>query len=45
MWGILLVDLANHVSLAYENHYGMNREEARARVREGFDAQWNAPVD
>ena len=45
IWGIALVDLARHISRAYEQ---MGKGEAAAmldRIREGFDAEWNHATD
>jgi hypothetical protein len=44
-WGIALVDLARHISRAYEQ---MGKGEATAmldRIREGFDAEWSQATD
>ena len=43
-WGLLLVDIANHVANAYQSE-GRDRAEALARIRELFDAEWNQPTD
>jgi hypothetical protein len=39
-WGILLVDLARHVANAYGGQQGA--AQALARVKAGFDAEWDA---
>jgi hypothetical protein len=44
-WGIMLVDLAHHVANAYEQGAGLDRSEVLARIREGFDAEWESPTD
>ncbi len=44
-WGIMLVDLARHVASAYEEGAGMDRSEALARIREGFNAEWESSTD
>jgi hypothetical protein len=44
-WGIMLVDLANHVANAYEQSAGLDRSEVLARIREGFDAEWESATD
>lgn len=44
-WGILLVDLARHVARAYEEGTGRPADDALARVRAGFDAEWSEPTD
>ena len=43
-WGLLLVDIARHASLAYERE-GRDRAEALARIRKAFDAEWSSPTD
>ena len=43
-WGLLFVDLARHVAYAYEQQ-GMSGEDTLWRIREMFDAEWNAPTD
>jgi hypothetical protein len=44
-WGLLLVDLARHISRAYEQSEGRSADEVLARLREGFDAEWSSPTD
>jgi len=44
-WGLLLVDLARHVANAYAIAEGRDRAETLARVKAGFDAEWNKPTD
>jgi hypothetical protein len=44
-WGIMLVDLAKHIAAAYEQTTGMAYTEALGRVREGFEAEWEAGTD
>jgi len=44
-WGIMLVDLAKHVSRAYEQSGKMDESEALKRIRQGFDAEWSVPTD
>ena len=41
----MLVDLAHHVANAYEQGAGTDRLEALARIREGFDAEWESSTD
>lgn len=43
-WGLLLVDLARHVSKAYTQQ-GWSEQEALARIKMGFDAEWESPTD
>jgi hypothetical protein len=44
-WGVMLVDLARHVANAYALRAGVSREEAMARIRKGFDIEWQSPTD
>lgn len=44
-WGLLLVDIARHASLAYEADGRMDASAALARIRSLFDAEWDAPTD
>jgi hypothetical protein len=44
-WGMMLVDLARHVANAYSHTQGKDRSETLARIREGFDAEWESPTD
>jgi hypothetical protein len=44
-WGIMLVDLARHVANAYEQTKGKNKISVLARIREGFDVEWESPTD
>jgi hypothetical protein len=44
-WGIMLVDLANHIANAYEQADGMNRVTTLKRLRDGFDAEWETATD
>ena len=40
-WGVVLVDLARHLSRAYEQSVTHGSSEALSRIRAGFDAEWN----
>ena len=42
-WGLMLVDLAMHVSRAYAAK-GITAEAALSRIRECFDAEWKHPT-
>lgn len=42
-WGILLVDLARHVAVAYSKR-GIDEGAARAKIREAFQAEWDHPT-
>jgi hypothetical protein len=44
-WGIMLVDLAKHVADAYEKTSGQPVAEVLARIRAGFDAEWETATD
>lgn len=43
-WGIMLVDLANHVAKIYESK-GLNREKAFQRIIEALTAELKSPTD
>jgi hypothetical protein len=43
-WGLLLVDLARHISLAYESQ-GRNAGTVLRRIRDGLDMEWGHPTD
>jgi hypothetical protein len=43
-WGLMLVDLAKHVALAYEAK-GLNSTEALARIKAAMEAEWTSPTD
>ena len=38
-WGVMLVDLANHVANAYAKQ-GYDREQALEDIKQAFDAEW-----
>jgi hypothetical protein len=44
-WGLLLVDLARHIANAYEQTEGRDSTEVLARIRDAFEAEWQAPTD
>lgn len=44
-WGLMLVDLARHVAAAYQQLEGRDLSHVLERIKEGFDAEWNAPTD
>ena len=44
-WGILLVDLAKHVSNAYEQTKGKSHQSTLKRIKEGFEAEWANETD
>lgn len=45
LWGIALVDIARHVAKAYALDGVKSENEALARIREVFDAEWSSPTD
>ena len=44
-WGLMLVDLARHIAAAVHHDAGADKNEVLARIKEGFDAEWNHPTD
>lgn len=44
-WGLLLVDLARHLAVAYVQAHGGDADAVLARIKAGFDAEWIAPTD
>jgi hypothetical protein len=44
-WGMMLVDLARHVASAYQQLEGRDLDDTLARIKKGFDAEWNYPTD
>jgi hypothetical protein len=44
-WGIMLVDLANHVAAAYAQSRGDYPGHVLARIKQGFDAEWSNATD
>lgn len=44
-WGVMLVDLAKHIANAYSQAQGIRSEDALARIRAGFDAEWGSSTD
>lgn len=44
-WGIMLVDLSNHIASAYQQSTGRDHREVLQRIREGFDAEWGSSTD
>ncbi len=44
-WGILLVDVARHVAAGLAAKSGADEQATLARIREGFDVEWEAPTD
>lgn len=43
-WGLLLADLANHISQAYAKSHGLDAPETLERIREAFDAEMESPT-
>jgi len=44
VWGLLLVDLARHVSRAYAAE-GRDEKNTLDRIRTAFEAEWSHPTD
>jgi hypothetical protein len=44
-WGMPLVDLAHHIANAYAPTRQHDRTACLARIKAGFDAEWNKPTD
>lgn len=44
-WGVMLVDLAKHISNAYEQTTDMSSSNALLRIKNGFDAEWGDETD
>ncbi len=45
-WGIMLVDLARHIANAYNQRSPEYQyENALARIKSGFDTEWEEPTD
>lgn len=45
IWGLMLVDLARHVAKAHEQLGHMDSADFLHRLKQGFDAEWDAPTD
>ena len=43
-WGLMLVDMARHVSKAYEGK-GRNAADTLLRIKAAMDAEWLNPTD
>jgi len=44
-WGLVLVELARKVSVAYSEQRGLDRQQVLDRIRAAFDAEWDDPID
>jgi hypothetical protein len=44
-WGLLLVDVARHAARAYAATTGISADDALARIKSGFDAEWSHSTD
>ncbi|MDR3402588.1 MAG: DUF5076 domain-containing protein [Chthoniobacter sp.] len=44
-WGIMLSDFAKHIANAYEEDGRGDYFEVLARIRQVFDAEWDAPTE
>jgi len=45
LWGIALVDIARHVAKAYALDGVASENDALARIKQVFDAEWGAPTE
>jgi hypothetical protein len=43
LWGLMLVDVARHVSKAYASK-GKNEEDVLKRIKNAFDSEWESPT-
>jgi hypothetical protein len=43
-WGLMIVDLARHVALAYEAR-GISAADALARIKSAMEAEWTHPTE
>lgn len=44
-WGLMLVDLARHIAIAYAQAEDLDPQHVLSRIKEGFDAEWENPTD
>jgi hypothetical protein len=44
-WGIMLVDLIKHIGRAYNQQNNINFQDTIARVKNGFDVEWENATD
>ena len=44
-WGMMLADLARHISAAFEQAEKRDPVEMLARIKAGFDAEMDSPTD
>jgi Domain of unknown function (DUF5076) len=44
-WGMMLADLARHISSAFEQSEKRDAIETLARIKAGFDAEMESPTD
>jgi hypothetical protein len=44
-WGLMIVDIARHASKAYAGGDTAREREVLARIKQAFDAEWQAPTD
>ena len=43
-WGLMLVDLAKHVSKAYASQ-GLDEKVVLKKIKQAFDAEWSNPTE
>lgn len=44
-WGIMLADLARHITNSYALNQGRDPEQVLQRIRAGFDVELDSPTD
>ena len=44
-WGVMLADLIRHITNAYHQQYGVDRDQILARIRAHLDAEFESPTD
>ena len=44
-WGLLLADIAQHVSKSYARDAGLDKDKVLERIKQGFDAEMSNPTD
>lgn len=44
-WGIMLADLARHISNAYNQEIGLDPNQSLERIKAGLEAEWDSPTD
>jgi len=44
-WGIVIADIAHHAANAYAESGEFTKEQAAARIKAAFAAEWDEPTD